>query len=108
MEFLQGNWFSILLVAVYVAERLITWAKQGERMEQMIKKVTDVEEKIDEAARTFGEHVDSFNQHVSDSSIHVTDMFQQLLHERNEYMKQQFAETRSDVQRIETLLNNMH
>jgi chorismate mutase len=100
MEFLTANWFSIACVLVYVAGQLINRARKDTKMDEMIQK-------IDSVANNFTAHERRFNEHVGDSDIHITPTLLELLKERHEYAKKEFADTRTDIQRVETLLNNM-
>jgi hypothetical protein len=118
MEFLQGNWFSILVIGAYVIERVVTWAKKDAQAESLAKKVEDsdgkmtaavkaIDVKMDEYLEAMSEHIKAFNLHVADTDMHITPMLIELLKERHDYSKNEFANTRTDIQRVETMLSSM-
>jgi hypothetical protein len=101
MEFLQGNWFSLLLVAAYIGERIITWAKRDAKFDRVIEKMAEADIKMERAIKT----IDS---HIADPNVHVNAILLKLFDERFDYMKKEQNDTRTDIQRIESLLQNMH
>lgn len=42
--------------------------------------------------------------HTTNSDIHVNPTLLQLFNERSDYIKQQFSDTRNDIQRLENML----
>jgi uncharacterized protein YydD (DUF2326 family) len=100
MEWLQANWFSLVLLAVLVIDRAITRGKRDEKMQQIIDKVDEMEDTFDAA-------VVKFNEHAASSSLHITPTLTELLKERNDYVKKELEDTRRDVRRIEQMLAKM-
>lgn len=100
MEFLQTNWFPLLMVVVLVIDRAVTRGKHTEKMEQVIAKVDEMEE-------TLGGVAEKVAEHVGNSDMHVTQTLTDLFRERNDYVKTELANTRRDVRRIEEMLQKM-
>jgi hypothetical protein len=111
MEFLQGNWFSILAVAAYVVTELVKRGKKDQKMDGVSEKldtfVKDVMTSVQSLATSFAAHERRFNEHVANSDIHVTEMLLELLKERHDYNKNEFSNTRTDIQRVESMLSSM-
>lgn len=107
MEFLQGNWFSILTVAVIAAGWFITRGRREGKMDEVITKVDGLDKKFDKASEAFDAHEKRFNDHIGDSNMHITPTLLDLFKERHEYAKKEFADTRNDIQRVESLLTDM-
>jgi hypothetical protein len=109
MDFLQGNWFSLLCVAVYVVAELIKRGRKDQKAAGVSKKVDELAvsfvKSMDTLSASFAAHERKFNDHVANSDIHVTDMLLELLKERHDYNKNEFANTRTDIQRVETMLS---
>jgi hypothetical protein len=100
MDFLQANWFSLLAIAAYVVDRIITRAKRDEKIDQLIRKMAETEAKMERAITTM-------DAHIANPDIHVNTLLLKLFDERFESMIKEQSETRIDVQRIESMLTNM-
>jgi hypothetical protein len=100
MEFLQGNWFSILTVLVIVGGWFATRAKRDEKMDQVIKTVDGLDEMLDKLVISFDEHVDTYNKHVADADLHVNRNLRELLDTR-------FRELHTSVGLIQKTLDKM-
>jgi adenosine deaminase len=100
MEFLQANWFSFLMLAVLVIDRAWTRGKRDEKMQQVIDKVSEIETKLDTAS-------ENFNKHCQDPDIHINKILLKLFDERFEAIKKDVGEGRTDIQRVETMLQKM-
>lgn len=100
MDFLQGNWFSILTVIVIVGGWLTTRAKREEKMDQVIKAVDGLDEKLDKFVVSFDDHVDTYNKHVADADLHVNRNLRELLDTR-------FRELHTSVGLIQRTLDKM-
>lgn len=122
MDFLQGNWFSLLTVISVGVGYLWRRGKRDGKMDEVISKVDGFEKvieskikqsadgvsnKIDQVTMALASHERKFNDHVANKDIHVTDMLLELLKERHDYNKNEFANTRTDIQRVESLINDM-
>lgn len=100
MEFLQANWFSLIMLAIIAIERAVSHGVAKQKAAEIIKKVGEMEQVIDEA-------VIRFSEHANDSDRHITPTLLELFKERNDYVKSELGNTRVDVQRIEQMLNKM-
>jgi hypothetical protein len=100
MEFLQGNWFSILTVIVIAGGWLATRAKREEKMDQVIKSMEGLDEKMDKFVESFDEHVETYNRHVADADLHVNRNLRELLDTR-------FRELHTSVGLIQRTLDKM-
>lgn len=118
MEFLQGNWFSILAVLAYAIGRLITWGRRDAKQDQTAAAVEKFEEKfdlavesmetkIDQAVTKFDEHVEAFNRHVGDPDIHVNRNLRDLFDSRFKLIEEIQRNTRIDVGRLQKTLDDM-
>jgi hypothetical protein len=107
MEFIQGNWFSIVMLAIVVIERAISYGVAKAKVEEIINNVAEVKNTVAEVKSTAETGMSRFYSHANDSSIHVTPTLVELLKERNDYVKNELANTRADVQRIENMLGSM-
>jgi hypothetical protein len=100
MEFLQANWFSIVMLAIIVIERAVSHG--------MAKaKVQEIGKKIDELEKTVLLTSERFAVHSTDSNVHITPTLTELFRERNDYMKKELEDTRRDVRRVEQMLTKM-
>jgi hypothetical protein len=86
MEFLQGNWFSLLCVGVYVVTELIRRGRKDEKMDQVIEKLDSFDEKLDDVVRNFNDHVETYNTHVANPDIHVNLNLRQMLDSKFELL----------------------
>jgi hypothetical protein len=100
MEFLQGNWFSILTVIVIAGGWLATRAKREEKMDQVIKTMDSLDEKLDKFVVSFDDHVETYNKHVADADLHVNRNLRELLDTR-------FRELHTSVGLIQRTLDKM-
>lgn len=97
MDFLTANWFSLLMLAILVMDRAITRGKRDEKMQQVIDKVEEIETVLDEAVKRF-------NEHCTNPDIHINQILMRLFDERFSGVRKELADTRTDIQRIEHML----
>jgi glutamine synthetase len=88
------------MLAVIVVERAVSYGVAKAKAQEVINKVAEMEKTVE----TF---VGKFYTHANDSSMHLTPSLMDLLKERNDYVKTELANTRTDVQRIEQMLSKM-
>jgi hypothetical protein len=100
MEFLQANWFSLIMLLIIGIERAVSHGVAKQKAAEIIKKVGEMEAAVDGAVMRLAEH-------ASDSDLHITPTLLELFKERNDYVKNELGNTRADVQRIEQMLNKM-
>lgn len=98
MEWFSQNWFQVLTLMGIVLSWAVHYGISTQKWASMAKKVDLIENTLNEVQK-------SFSLHTNNSEIHVSVTLLQLLNERSDYIKQQFADTRADIQRIEALLN---
>jgi hypothetical protein len=100
MEFLQANWFSIVMLTIIAIERAVSHGVAKQRLAEIGSKVDAMEETLEGA-------VDKIANHIGDSSIHITPTLTELFKVRDDYMKKEMTDARRDIRRIEDLLNKM-
>jgi hypothetical protein len=100
MEFLQSNWFSIVMLAIIAIERAVSHGVAKAKVAEIVKKVDEMEETIDSA-------ITRLSVHMADSNIHITPTLIELFKERNDYSKKEMTDIRRDIRRCEDLLNKM-
>jgi uncharacterized protein YydD (DUF2326 family) len=100
MEFFYNNWFSITMLGIIVIERAISHGVAKAKVAEIVKKVDEMEDMIENA-------VNRLTGHVADSTIHITPTLTELLKERNDYMKKEMTDVRRDIRRVEDLLTKM-
>lgn len=99
-EWLTTNWFQ----AVTLIGIVIGWAVHYGISQARWNTVSD---KVDEMEDTLDGVQESINIHTSNTEIHVSSTLLQLFDERSDYVKQQFTDTRNDIQRIEGMLSHL-
>lgn len=93
MEWLAQNWLSVLTVAASCGGWLVQMGVFKSKMAEMEKTLETV--------------CNKFNEHCTNPDIHVNKLLITLFDERFASIKKEQSETRSDVKRIENLLNKM-
>lgn len=96
-EWLAANWFQVLTCVGIFGGWLIHYGVSKANRDAMSKKVGDLEDK-------FVGMDQRMTLHTTDSGIHVNQTLLQLFKERADYSKQQFADVRKDIERIENIL----
>lgn len=119
-EFLANNWFSILAVLAFLGGTAVNVGMSRQRGIQQKEAVTEVKTALkeetghlekyfkDEIALIDGRttaNANAIQLHINNSEAHVTGMFLELLKTRHEFVSQQLTDARSDIGRIEGLLN---
>lgn len=100
MEFLQLNWFSIVMLAIIAIERAVSHGVAKAKLSEISNKVDELEDTITAA-------ISKFAVHMADSNIHITPTLIDLLKERNDYSKKELTDIRRDIRRVEDILNKM-
>lgn len=93
MEWFQQNWFSVVSLLLVAGGWLVQMGVFKSKMAVMEKNLENVCEK--------------FNEHCTNPDLHVNKLLMTLFDERFASIKKEQSETRSDVKRIENLLNKM-
>lgn len=97
MEWLAANWFQLITLLGVILSWAVHYGISTARQAAMSEKFEEMEEKLDAMDKTF-------QVHTTNSDIHVSHTLLKLFDERSDFIKQQFADMRNDVQRIEGLL----
>lgn len=126
-EFLSNNWFSIFTVVAVICGTAVNYGMSKQRGIQTAEAVADVKGAVAEVKTAVKKETDTLEsyfkgeidavygrvaantlavqQHINNSEAHVTGMFLELLKTRHEFVSQQLADTRSDISRLESILN---
>lgn len=97
MEWLGSNWFQLVTLLGVIVSWAVHYGISTARWAAMSSKVDELEKTLDGVEKTF-------QLHCNNSEIHVSHTLLRLFDERSDFIKQQFADMRNDVQRIEGLL----
>ncbi len=97
MEWFGQNWFQILTAIGVVVSWAVHYGISAARWTAIKEKVNEMEDTLDGVQS-------SINVHTANSEIHVSHTLLKLFDERSDYIKQQFTDTRNDIQRLEGLL----
>ena len=93
MDWLSQNWFSVVSLLILAGGFLMQMGGLKSKITEMEKTLTTV--------------CDKLGEHCSNPDLHVNKLLMTLFDERFASIKKEQSETRSDVKRIETLLNKM-
>ncbi|MBK8468106.1 MAG: hypothetical protein IPL32_20015 [Chloracidobacterium sp.] len=97
-EWLATNWFQVLTLLGIVFSWAVHYGISTARWKSM-------SDKVDEMEVTLNNMQSSFQVHTANSEIHISGTLLKLFDERSDFIKQQFSETRADIQRIEEKIN---
>lgn len=99
MEWFSANWFQILtLLGVIVTQAVSHGVARAER-HRMADDLGKLRQDVDAIAH-------DFQIHATNPDVHVNHILLKLFDERFDAIKTEQADTRIDVQRIETLLTS--
>jgi len=96
-EWLANNWFQVLTLLGIVVSWAVHYGISSARWKGVGDKVDEMEKTLDQMDKTF-------QMHCNNGDIHVSHTLLKLFDERADFIKQQFADMRNDVQRIEGIL----
>ena len=96
-EWLSVNWFQVLTLLGIAFSWAVHYGISTAKWKAMADKVDEIEATL-EAIQT------KFDLHTQNGLIHVSPTLLQLFDERSDYVKQQFADTRNDISRIENMI----
>lgn len=99
MEFLQANWFSVLTLIGVIGGWLIHYGTSKQRNGQLIEEVGEIKEKLDQVC-------EQFNAHALNADVHVNHLLLKLFDERFATISANVGDARTDIQRIETMLQD--
>lgn len=106
MDFLSQHWFQIITLVILGGGWLVQHGASKQRnttvveeIGKLTKKVGDLEEKVDA-------DIKNFQAHVANPDIHVNSIMMKLFDERFDFIKQQQADTRTDISRLENILTS--
>ncbi len=96
-EWLIQNWFQLFTLFGIVISWAVHYGISKARWESMSERVSEMEKMLNDMDK-------SFQVHTANSDIHVSHVLLKLFDERFDFIKQQTAETRNDIQRVEAIL----
>jgi hypothetical protein len=99
MEWLLANLFSILTLVGVVGGWLIHYGTSRQRNGQVIKEVGEIKTKLDTVC-------EQFNAHALNADVHVNHLLLKLFDERFATISANVGDARTDIQRIETMLQD--
>ncbi len=99
MEWLSANWFSILTLVGVLGGWLIHYGTSKQRNGQVIKDVGEIKTTLDAVC-------EQFNAHALNADVHVNHLLLKLFDERFATISANVGDARTDIQRIETMLQD--
>lgn len=85
------------MLAALIIDKAVTRGKRDEKMQQVIDKVDELEQRFDAA-------VEGFNKHCSNPDIHINQILLKLFDERFDTIRLAQQRHTTDIQRIEVML----